>query len=100
MEENPQFNDILLYSTSNGTVKVEVLYEDETFWLSQKRMAELFAVEIPTINYHLKEIFKNGELDENSVIRKILITAADSKKYNTQFYSLDAVISVGDRHQL
>lgn len=97
MENNPQFNDILLYSTANGSVKVEVLYEDETFWLSQKRMAELFNVEIPTINYHLKEVFKSGELDENSVIRKILITAADGKNYNTQFYNLDAVIAVGYR---
>ncbi len=97
MENNPQFNDILLYSTANGSVKVEVLYEDETFWLSQKRMAELFDVEIPTINYHLKEIFKSEELEENSVIRKILITAADGKNYNTQFYNLDAVIAVGYR---
>ena len=97
MENNPQFNDILLYSTANGSVKVEVLYEDETFWLSQKRMAELFNVEIPTINYHLKEVFKSGELEENSVIRKILITAADGKNYNTQFYNLDAVIAVGYR---
>ena len=97
MENNPQFNDILLYSTANGSVKVEVLYEDETFWLSQKRMAELFNVEIPTINYHLKEIFKSEELEENSVIRKILITAADGKNYNTQFYNLDAVIAVGYR---
>ena len=64
MDKNPQFNDILLYSTANGTVKVEVLYEDETFWLSQKRMAELFHVESHTITYHLKEIFKSNELDE------------------------------------
>lgn len=97
MENNPQFNDILLYSTADGAVKVEVLYEDETFWLSQKRMAELFNVEIPTINYHLKEIFKSEELEENSVVRKILITAADGKNYNTQFYNLDAVIAVGYR---
>ncbi|MBL7816005.1 MAG: hypothetical protein JNL70_13395, partial [Saprospiraceae bacterium] len=65
MEEQPQFNDILLYTTSEGKVKIEILYEDETFWLSQKRMAELFGVESHTITYHLKEIFKSGELDEN-----------------------------------
>ncbi len=97
MENNPQFNDILLYSTANGSVKVEVLYEDETFWLSQKRMAELFNVESHTITYHLKEIFKSNELDEISVTRKIRATAADGKNYNTQFYNLDAVIAVGYR---
>lgn len=97
MEEKPQFNDILLYSTANGTVKIEILYEDETFWLSQKRMAELFGVESHTITYHLKEVFKSEELDENSVTRKIRVTAADGKNYNTQFYNLDAVIAVGYR---
>ena len=96
MENNPQFNDILLYSTSNGSVKVEVLYEDETFWLSQKRMAELFNVESHTITYHLKEIYKSNELEENSVTRKIRATAADGKNYNTLFYNLDAVIAVGE----
>ncbi len=73
MEGNPQFNDILLYTTSEGKVKIEVLFEDETFWLSQKRIAELFGVEIPTINYHLKEIFKSGELVEDSTTRKIRV---------------------------
>lgn len=97
MENTAQFNDILLYSTANGTVKVEVLYEDETFWLSQKRMAELFGVEANTVNYHLKEIFKSEELNENSVTRIFRITAADGKNYNTQFYNLDAVIAVGYR---
>lgn len=97
MEEKLQFNDILLYSTSNGTIKVEVLYEDETFWLSQKRMAELFGVSIPTINEHLQNIFQTQELEEQSVIRKFRITAADGKNYNTQFYNLDAIIAVGYR---
>lgn len=76
MEENPQFSDILLYTTSQGKVKIEVIYENETFWLSQKRMAELFDVESNTITYHLKEIFKSNELEENSVTRKIRATAA------------------------
>jgi hypothetical protein len=97
MEENPQFSDILLYTTSQGKVKIEVIYENETFWLSQKRMAELFDVESNTITYHLKEIFKSSELEENSVTRKIRATAADGKNYNTQFYNLDAVIAVGYR---
>jgi hypothetical protein len=95
MESPPQFNDILLYTTAEGKVKIEVLFENETFWLSQKRIAELFGVEIPTVNYHLKEIFKSGELMEDSVIRKFLTTAADNKNYQTQFYNLDAIIAIG-----
>jgi hypothetical protein len=87
----------LLYTNSEGKVNIEVLFENETFWLSQKRIAELFGVEIPTINYHLKEIFKSGELEENSVIRKFLTTAADGKNYQTQYYNLDAIIAVGYR---
>jgi hypothetical protein len=97
MENAPQFNDILLYSTSNGTVKIEVLYEEETFWLSQKRMAELYGTTRENITLHLKNIFKEGELEELSVCKKFLHTAADGKKYNTQFYNLDAVIAVGYR---
>ncbi len=96
-KESPQFNDILLYTTADGIVRVDVLYEDESFWLSQKKMAELFGVEVNTINYHLKEIFKSTELEEISVIRNFRITAADGKNYNTQFYNLDAIIAVGYR---
>lgn len=88
---------ILFYTTPTYDVKVEVHFEDETFWMSQKRMAELFGVEVPTINYHLKEVFSSGELDEEAVIRKIRITADDGKKYLTNFYNLDAIISVGYR---
>jgi len=99
MEDNnsPQFSDIIFYSSPKGAVKVEVIFNNETFWLSQKRMAELFGVEINTINYHLKEIFKTGELQEDSVIRKIRITANDGKSYLTNFYNLDAIIAVGYR---
>lgn len=95
--DNPNQGELILYQTPEGTVRVEVAYEDETFWLSQKRMAELFGVEVNTVNYHLKEIFKTGELDENSVIRKIRITADDGKDYLTNLYDLDAIISVGYR---
>ncbi|MDA3802769.1 MAG: virulence RhuM family protein [Patescibacteria group bacterium] len=94
---NNGFTEFLLYTTPNGKVKVEIFLRDETVWLTQKRMAELFDVEINTINYHLKEIFKSAELSENSVIRKIRITANDGKKYETNFYNLDAIISVGYR---
>ncbi len=97
MEENPQFNDILLYTTSQGKVKIEVIYENETFWLSQKRMSELFDTTRENITMHLKNIFSESELMEDSVCKKFLQTAADNKKYNTQFYNLDAVIAVGYR---
>ena len=90
-------NNIILYTTQEGNVSVQVQFEDGTFWLTQKRMAELFGVEVNTINYHLKEIFKSGELQENSVIRKIRITADDGKNYLTNFYHLDAIIAVGYR---
>ena len=87
----------LIYATADATVRVEVLYRDETFWLSQKRMAELFGVGVRTINHHLKSIFESGELSEEAVIRKNRITAADGKSYLTKLYNLDAVISVGYR---
>jgi hypothetical protein len=97
MEENPQFTDILLYTTSQGKVKIEVIYENETFWLSQKRMGELFDTSRENITMHLKNIFSESELNEESVCKKFLQTAADGKNYNTQFYNLDAVIAVGYR---
>lgn len=90
-------SNIILYTTDSGSVSVQVQYEDGTFWLTQKRMAELFGVEVHTINYHLKEIFQSNELQEDSVIRKIRITAADRKNYLTNFYHLDAIIAVGYR---
>ena len=94
-----QFNQlqILFYETALEKSTIEVLFEEETFWLSQKKMASLFGVEVNTINYHLKEIFKSAELEEAAVIRKFRITASDGKKYSTQFYNLDAIISVGYR---
>lgn len=89
--------EILLYSVPEGKAKVEVFFEQETFWLSQKKMAELFNVSVPTINEHLQNIFTTNELDRDSVIRNFRITAADGKNYNTQFYHLDAIIAVGYR---
>ncbi|NQU18278.1 MAG: virulence RhuM family protein, partial [Candidatus Saganbacteria bacterium] len=93
----PKQSAFLLYTTSDGEVHVDVFFQDETVWLTQKRMAELFDVEVNTVNYHLKEIFKSAELQEKSVIRKFRITAADGKQYETQFYNLDVIISVGYR---
>ncbi len=91
------FSDIILYNSPDGNVRVEVNYSDETFWLTQKRMAELFGVEIPAISKHLKNIFETGELQESSVISKMETTAADGKNYITAFYNLDAIIAVGYR---
>jgi len=90
-------SDFLIYRSPEGDVRVEVAYQDETVWLTQKLMSELFGVEVNTINYHLKEVFGDGELEESSVIRKIRTTASDGKSYLTNFYNLDAIISVGYR---
>lgn len=88
--------EFLIFTSQSGEQSIEARYEDETIWLTQKLMAELFEVSVPTINEHLKNILSK-ELDENSVIRKFLTTASDGKKYNTKFYNLDAIISVGYR---
>lgn len=93
----PHEAEFLFYSGPDGKQHIEVFYAGETVWLTQKRMAELFGVEVNTINYHLKEVFGSGELAEDSVIRKFRTTAADGKKYLTAFYNLDAIISVGYR---
>ena len=75
--QNSEISNILLYKTNQGESRIEVIFNSETFWMPQKRMAELYGVEVNTVNYHLKEIFNSGELVEQSVIRKIGITAAD-----------------------
>jgi hypothetical protein len=91
------FTEFLLYTTPNGKVKVEIFLRNETVWLTQKRMADLFGVGVPAVNKHLKNIFESGELQEESVISILEITADDGKKYSTKFYNLDAIISVGYR---
>lgn len=93
-------SNIILYTTDGGSVSVQVQYEDGTFWLTQKRMAELFGVEVNTINYHLKEIFKSSELQESSTIRKIRIVQTEGNRNverELDFYHLDAIIAVGYR---
>ena len=98
MNNLEDLRDLIIYqSQNNENISIEVLYDNEDFWLTQKSMGKLFGVEVNTINYHLKEVFKSGELIEESVIRKIRITANDGKNYNTNFYSLDAIIAVGYR---
>ena len=89
--------EILLYKSFDGGVKIDVLVKNETVWLSQKRMADVFNVDIRTINDHLQNIFNIDELNKKSVIRKFRITATDNKRYLTNFYNLDAVIAVGYR---
>ena len=90
-------NEILLYTTKDGEIKVDVLYGDQNIWLTQKKMALLFGVQIPAINKHLKNIFESGELVEEAVISILETTAADGKNYTTKLYNLDAIIGVGYR---
>ena len=89
--------EFLIFTGHAGEQSIEARYEDETIWLTQKLMGELFVVTVPTINEHLKNIFSSSELKKNSVIRKFRTTAADGKSYNTNFYNLDTIISVGYR---
>ena len=95
-EENSS-SEIILYSSPEGNVRVEVIYSGETFWLTQKRMAELFEVDRTVITKHLKNIFATGELAEDSVCANFAHTAEDGKTYQTNFYNLDAIIAVGYR---
>lgn len=90
-------NNFLLYTLPNGAVRVDVFIEDETVWLTQKSMGELFGVVKSTISEHLSNVFKEQELNENSVVRKFRTTASDGKSYHTNYYNLDAIISVGYR---
>jgi hypothetical protein len=89
--------EFLIFTGQAGEQSIEARYEDETLWLSQKLMAELFGVDVRTVSEHLKNIFASQELTAETVIRKFRITASDDKNYQTQFYNLDAIISVGYR---
>jgi hypothetical protein len=89
--------EFLIFTGQSGQQSIEARYEDETVWLTQKLMAQLFDVDVRTISEHLRNIFSNGELQQDSVIRKFRNTASDGKSYNTNFYNLDAIISVGYR---
>jgi len=87
--------EYLTFVAASGQGGVEAVYADESIWLTQKMMGVLYDVETQTINYHLKKVFSDSELEEASVIRKFRITAADGKNYDTQHYSLPAIIAVG-----
>jgi hypothetical protein len=97
---SPQSNDIIFYSSPDGDVRVEVFFQEETFWLSQKKMAELFGVEVPAISKHLVNIYDTGELDKEatiSILETVQQEGGRNVKRKIEFYSLDAIIAVGYR---
>lgn len=90
-------SEIIIYQTEDGHTKIDVKFEDETVWLTQAQLCELYQTSKSNISEHIKHIFEEGELEENSVVRKFRTTAADGKKYNTIHYNLDMIISLGYR---
>ena len=90
-------SQLLIYQAEDGLTRIEVQLQDETVWLTQKLMADLFQTSKQNIGQHLKNISEEGELREDTVVKKFFTTAADGKKYQTRFYNLDAIISVGYR---
>ena len=97
MDKDKKDSQVIIYHSTGDETKIKVRIEDENVWLSQKLIAELFNITTATVNEHLKNIFVDNELDENSVIRNFLITASDNKKYNTRHYNLDVILAVGYR---
>gem|GEM_PF-2599192 len=95
--KNPPTGQIVIYKASDGQMSLNVKLEKETVWLAQNQIAELFGTQRPAITKHLTNIFREGELFENSVSSILEHTAADGKTYQTKFYNLDAIISVGYR---
>jgi hypothetical protein len=96
-EVNPDSTALILYQTEDGRTHLQVRLENQTVWLSQSQMAELFQTSIPNVNMHLRNVFREGELRVDSVIKEFLITASDGKNYRTKFYNLEAIIAVGYR---
>lgn len=90
-------NNIIVYQTEDGSLHIDVRLEDDTVWLTQQQMAELYQTSKSNVSEHIKHIFEDGELDENAVVRNFRTTASDGKKYNTKFYNLDMIISLGYR---
>ena len=94
--EKPNEGELILYQTREGTVRIEVLFESETFWLNQKKIAELFGVDLRTVNEHLRNIYTEGELSEAATIRKIRRVQTEGKREvsrEIEFHNLDAIIS-------
>ena len=95
--------ELILYRTREGTVRIEVLYESDTFWLNQNKIAELFGVEVPTISYHLREIFESGELRQLSTVRRIQRVQTEGNRQirrEIEYYNHDAIISAGSTRPL
>ncbi|MFT7239323.1 MAG: hypothetical protein ACI93L_003423, partial [Cyclobacteriaceae bacterium] len=90
-------SEILIYQNPDGNIKIDVRLENETVWLTQEQMHNLFGKSKATISEHIKNVFDEGELDKDSVVRNFRTTASDGKSYATNFYSLDVIISVGYR---
>lgn len=97
MQEDSNKSEIIFYTSPQGNIKVEVFLQNETVWLTQQKISELFDTTKQNISLHINNIFSEGELDKNSVVKEYLTTANDGKKYKTQYYNLDAIISVGYR---
>jgi hypothetical protein len=93
----PTESSFLLFTTEDGKARIQVKLHDETVWLAQAHLCELFDKDKRTISEHIRNIFAEGELIEEAVVRNFRITAADGKNYNTNFYNLDMIISVGYR---
>lgn len=99
-DQTPQEGELLLYRTANDSVRVEVLYESETFWLDQRRLAVLFGVDVRTVSEHLRNVYDSGELAEETTFRKIRMVRTEGNREVTRevsHYNLDAIISIGYR---
>ena len=92
-----EYGEILIYQTDNGQTNIEVKIEDDTVWLTQQQLTELYLCSKSNISEHIKHIFEEGELDKDSVVRKFRTTADDGKTYNVTYYNLDMIISLGYR---
>ena len=90
-------NKVIIYTASDGQTKIDVKLEDETLWLTQVQMCELYQTSKSNVSEHIKHIIEEGELQEDSVVRKFRTTAADGKSYLTTFYNLDMIIALGYR---
>ena len=93
----PTQGEVIIYQSEDGKTKIDVRFVDETVWLTQAQLCELYQTSKSNISEHIKNIFEEGELEENSVVRKFRTTAADGKNYQTLHYNLDMIISLGYR---
>lgn len=95
--EQAKDNQIIIYNSDDGKASVILYAKDGNIWMNQNQMAELFATSIPNVSMHISNILKEGELDENSVIKDYLTTASDGKNYQVTFYALDMILAIGFR---